>query len=40
MYRMPDEWKPKQAMGMRREGRIGRGRPRIKWKNTIESLDG
>ena len=39
MYRVPDERKPKQAMEMRREGRTGRGRPRIKWENTIEGME-
>ena len=38
VYRMPDERKPKQAMEMRREERTGRGRPRIKWENTIERM--
>ena len=38
VYRMPEERKPRQAMEVRRERRIGRGRPRIKWENTIERL--
>ena len=37
-YRMPEERKPKQIMEMRTEGRIGRGRPRLKWEDTVERI--
>ncbi|KAJ4439706.1 hypothetical protein ANN_07834 [Periplaneta americana] len=38
VYRMREERKVKQVMGMRVEGRKRRGRPRIKWEDTIERI--
>ncbi|KAJ4450100.1 hypothetical protein ANN_01507 [Periplaneta americana] len=38
VYRMGEERKVKQVMEMRVEGRKRRGRPRIKWEDTIERI--
>ncbi|KAJ4429614.1 hypothetical protein ANN_21800, partial [Periplaneta americana] len=38
VYRMGEERKVKQVMEMRVEGRRRRGRPRIKWEDTIERI--